>query len=167
VPRHEIEPAGRGSLAVAALAMAGLGSAARAEKPAGCQGSFIVSGEPIFGTAPTTIELGPEGVSIRGICGAKKPRLRARPEGTRMRVQFRRFCPANVICGGPDFEDALLTGPRWLSLCDEIKGVKIEPIADASCETLSGSVRARRPRIDREFVATLAPAAAVTSEPEP
>jgi hypothetical protein len=139
-----------------ALAVLAFAPSSRAGETPPCDASFLVQGEPLLGAAPEVVDVDQDGVSIRGFCDKKRARVRAVPEGARLRVRFTSVCPAGRLCPTTSFVGAvrLFYGPRQISRCEGMRGVRLEAVVDPSCQTLAGRLRARRPRIDREFVAT-------------
>jgi len=144
--------------ALAALALlALLATPSRAGEELPCDAHFLVQGDPLLGDEPEVLDVEPDGVSIVGHCGRKQGRVRIEPEGARLRVGFSTFCPPDHLCIGSSFLPVFIVGPRRISLCSGMKGVRLQATLDPSCETLTGRLRARRPRIDREFVAVVSP----------
>ncbi len=142
-----------------ALAIAPAAAGAAQEPP--CDAHFLVQGERLLGAAPEVVDVDEDGVSIRGFCDKKRARVRAVPEGARLRVRFTSVCPAGRLCPSSSFVGAvrLFYGPRQISRCAGMKGVRLEAVVDPGCQVLSGRLRARRPQIDREFVAAVSPLA--------
>jgi hypothetical protein len=138
------------------FALAVVPAAAGADRAPPCDARFLVQGEPLLGDSPEAIDVNEDGVSILDLCGEKKARVRITPEGARVRVRFSTFCPPGRLCGA-SFPPVV--GPRWISSCDGMRGVRLQAAIDPSCQTLTGRLRSRRPRIDREFVATVSPLA--------
>jgi hypothetical protein len=145
---------------VPSLTLALFGSPSLAGQPL-CDGRFEVEGEPLLpgAGAPDAVVVEGGRVSIGG-CTATRARTRATPEGTRARVRFSSWC---ARCGAVSFVGTVRefyasggTG-RWIHRCSGAKGVRLEVWVDPDCPALTGRLRARKPRLDREFVAVLAP----------
>jgi len=125
-----------------------------------CDARFLVQGEPLLGDAPEVVDVGSDGVSIADHCGERKARVRLTPEGARLRVRFSTFCPPGLRCFTPssDFPgtiEGIVVGPRRINHCSDMRGVRLQATLDPSCQVLTGRLRARQPRIDREFVAAV------------
>ena len=148
-----------------------LAAPAGAEDPiALCGGRFVVEGEPLLPDpgfeGPDVVEVGADGLSIASGCSAPSASVRVSRDGTQVRARLFevRAVAARSRFGSPSFRDEMaalswnvltgLTGAAGSGrgVCGPAKRVRLEARIDASC-TLTGVVRARSPRLRREFVA--------------
>jgi len=65
--------------------------------------------------------------------------------GSTRACPLQHLVPPGRVCPSADFGGPLIVGPRRLSLCDGMRGVRIHAVLDPTCETLIGRrVRAAR-----------------------
>jgi hypothetical protein len=162
---------------VAALLLPAPSPARSADPPPLCtSGAFLVEGEPLL--ARTGFE-GADRIDLAGGelwfasgCGRRRASLRADAEGTRVRARFfQRAGAASAPFGSASFQGTV-AALSWNALnglagssptgaaavrCGPAKFVRLRATIDADCQTMTGVVRARSPRLRREFVARAAP----------
>jgi hypothetical protein len=162
----------------AALLLPGAAPARGGDAASLCStGEFIVEGEPLLPRpgfeGPDTVGLADGELWFDSGCGRERAALRGGLDGTRVRARFfrRPGAPAGPF-GGASFHGAVaawswhvLNGLVDASVsggsarCGPAKFVRLRATIDADCQTMTGVVRARSPRLRREFVARAAPIA--------
>jgi hypothetical protein len=145
------------------LVVQGLAVSARAGAPT-CEGRYVLTSvsAPLpagWDTRATSVVVEGRKVAIDDVCDATGGRVRARPEGDRVRVGFTKWI---WVSGGGsfagsirDFHGGTFGRPRLVpvSRCEGVKGVKLEARVSADCATMTGRIRARAPAFDVEFSA--------------
>lgn len=141
------------------------------------EGRYVVEGAPLLAypgfEGADTIGLEDGKLWFASGCGRRRASLHASAEGTRIRARFfDRGEPGGAgPFGGPDFhnEVAALSWNVLMGLvgfvlpgrpqlhCGDAKFVRMRATLDADCQTMTGVVSARSPRLRREFVARAAP----------
>jgi DNA-binding beta-propeller fold protein YncE len=111
---------------------------AKKPRPERCaDGRFTVAGEALLpgGSTPEAVLLEDSNVSIASGCASHPAKVKVKRSGTRLKVRF--------------------------ASCDGVTGaVKVKARFDASCQVLTGTLRARKAKLTREFTATRASIAA-------
>ena len=160
-----------GTLAALALLLASPAARGGDDPASLCGGRFVVEGAPLLPDAsfegPDVVELGAGSLSIASGCSAPSASVRASRDGTHVRARLfeGRAVAAHSRFGLPSFRDEMaalswnvltdLTGaaPAGRGACGPAKWVRLEARIDADCTAMTGVVRARSPRLRREFVA--------------